>query len=110
MILSVSESLAIIAVVALCTFATRLLPFILFSGKKPPNYVLYLGKYLPAAIISVLVIYCFRNTAVTAWPHGIPEIIAVAAVVLLHLWKRNNLISIGGGTILYMILVQVVFI
>ncbi|MDO4542238.1 MAG: AzlD domain-containing protein, partial [Bacillota bacterium] len=89
---------------------TRVIPFALFpGGKETPAYIMYLGKVLPAAIIALLVVYCLQNTAVLSYPYGIPEAIAVAAVVLVHLWKRNNLLSIVGGTVLYMLLIQVIF-
>lgn len=110
MVLSVGYSLAIVAVVAVCTFITRLIPFAFFSGRKPPDLVLYLGKILPAAVIAILVVYCFREVSPAAYPHGIPEALACLAVVLIHLWKRNNLLSIGGGTLIYMVLVQLVFV
>lgn len=71
--------------------------------------VRYLGKVLPPAVIGMLVIYCLKEVQLTAYPYGIPEAVSVAAVVLLHLWKRNNLLSIGAGTVLYMFLVQAVF-
>ena len=71
--------------------------------------ILYLGKVLPAATMGLLVVYCLKGVTPLSWPHGLPELIAVAAVVLLHLWKRNNLISIAGGTVLYMVLVQIIF-
>lgn len=70
---------------------------------------MYLGKVLPPATMAMLIVYCLRSTQVLSWPFGLPELIAVAAVVGLHLWKRNNLISICGGTLLYMVLVQAVF-
>lgn len=105
------RALLVIALVALVTFGTRLLPFILFpEGKETPRYVRYLGKVLPFAIIAMLVVYCLKGTNVLAWPYGLPEVIAVAAVVALHLWKKNTLLSIGVGTVLYMILVQMVFV
>lgn len=111
------QALLAIAVMALVTFATRALPFLLFDrGEKPPEVILYLGKVLPPAVIAMLIVYCLRNMAFTwsldmsALAGWAPQAIAVAAVVALHLWKRNNLISIFGGTILYMVLVQAVFI
>lgn len=107
--LSVGRSLAIIAVTALTTFATRSFPFLVFSGKKVPRIVTYLGKALPPAVISMLVIYCLRNASLTAYPHAAPEMIAIAVTVALHVWKRNNLLSIGVGTVLYMFLIQTVF-
>ena len=104
-------SIIAIAVAALCTFATRLVPFALFGGKKEvPATITYLGKVLPPAIIATLIIYCIRSVDFTASPHGAAEIIAIVVTALLHIWKRNTLISIGGGTILYMFLVQFVFV
>ena len=100
----------LVAVVALVTIALRFLPFLIFSGRKTtPPFVAYLGRVLPYAIMGMLVVYCLRNTQLAAAPHGAPEIIATLAVALLHLWKRNTLISIVGGTALYMLLVQLVF-
>ena len=104
-------SIIAIAVAALCTFATRLVPFALFGGKKEvPATITYLGKVLPPAIIATLIIYCIRSVDFTASPHGAAEIIAIVVTALLHIWKKNTLISIGGGTILYMLLVQFVFV
>lgn len=106
-----SYSIIAIAVAAICTFATRLVPFALFGGKKEvPAVITYLGKVLPPAIIATLIIYCVRSVDFTASPHGAAEIIAIVVTALLHIWKKNTLISIGGGTILYMILVQFIFI
>lgn len=104
-------SIIAIAVATLCTFATRLVPFALFGGKKEvPATITYLGKVLPPAIIATLIIYCIRSVDFTASPHGAAEIIAIVVTALLHIWKKNTLISIGGGTILYMFLVQFVFV
>ena len=100
----------IVAVVALVTIGLRFLPFAVFSGNKPvPPFVAYLGKVLPYAIMDMLVVYCLRNTHIASAPHGLPEIISCALVAGLHLWKRNTLISIVGGTACYMLLVQLVF-
>ena len=108
--MSVSEQIITIAVVALGTMLTRFLPFLLFpAGKPTPRYVQYLGKALPGAVFGLLVVYCLKNVIWTAAPHGVPELLAIAAVVLLHRWKGNVLISIAGGTALYMALVQMVF-
>lgn len=86
------------------------MPFLLFpAGKKVPKTVEYLGKVLPPAVIGMLVVYCFKSVNPAAFPFGLPELIASATVVLLHIWKRNNLLSIGVGTVLYMVLVQTVF-
>ena len=104
-------SIIAIAVAALCTFATRLVPFALFGGKKEvPQIVNYLGKVLPAAIIATLIIYCVRSVDFTSGYHGAAEISAILLTAILHLWKNNTLISIGGGTIFYMFLIQCVFV
>ena len=108
---STQTSLAIIAVVAFITICTRALPFILFRNTENiPKFVTYLGEVLPFAIMGMLIVYCLKSVSVVAYPFGIPELIAVAVVVLLHLWKHNTLLSVGGGTVLYMLLVQCVFI
>ncbi|BFL40165.1 branched-chain amino acid transporter permease [Agathobaculum sp. NSJ-28] len=105
------KAFAMIAVAALCTFATRVAPFLLFNGKKPiPPIVRYLGETLPPAVIALLVIYCVKSVDWLAVPHGAPELLCIAVVALLHVWKRNNLLSIGIGTILYMFLVQGIFV
>ena len=110
MAVSVGRSLAIIFTVAGTIFFTRLIPFLFFpKGKEIPPIIRYLGRVLPPAVIGMLVIYCLKNVSVLAAPFGLPEFIAVAAVIMLHVWKRNNLLSIGAGTALYMFLIQVVF-
>lgn len=104
------HSIAIVAVVAICTLLTRALPFWVLGGKKElPSTVKYLGKVLPPAIMTILVVYCLKGINVLEGTRGIPEFLAIALVVLLHLWKRNTLLSIGVGTVFYMILVQFVF-
>lgn len=103
--------LAIILVVAACTLLTRALPFMIFGGKRQvPQVVRYLGKVLPPAIMAILVVYCMKSVDFFGPTHGLPEIIASLVVVVLHLWRKNTLLSIGVGTICYMILVQVVFV
>ena len=103
-------SITIILLVAVTTFATRVVPFLVFpKGKEIPKTIEYLGKVLTPAVIGMLVVYCLKDTQILAAPHGIPEAIAVLAVLALHIWKRNNLLSIGAGTVLYMFLVQCVF-
>lgn len=98
-----------IAAVVLGTMTTRFLPFLLFpEGKQPPPFVRYLGTVLPAAVMGLLVIFCLKDAVFTSW-HGLPEVIAILVVVLLHRWKKNIFLSIAGGTVLYMILVQQVF-
>ena len=98
----------LIAVMAIVTMILRFLPFILFN-KNTPAYISYLGKVLPAALIGMLVIYCLKDVSVLESPHGIPELIASLSVVVLQAWKRNSLISILSGTVIYMLLVQLVF-
>ena len=105
------DSIAIIVVVAICTFMTRALPFIVFGGKREvPQTIKYLGKVLPPAIMAILVVYCLKNVNFLSGNYGLPEIIASLMVVLLHLWKKNTLLSIGAGTVTYMILIQMVFV
>ena len=102
--------IALIAVAALVTMSTRFLPFLIFGEKrKTPELVLYLGKVLPCAIMGMLVVYCLKEVKPLAYPYGIPELLGIVFVALLHLWKRNSLLSIGAGTVFYMILVQVIF-
>ena len=100
----------IITVIALVTAALRFLPFLLFGeNRKTPSMVTYLGKVLPCAIMGMLVVYCMKDVSFLSAPYGIPEIISCIIVALLHIWKRNSLLSIGGGTVCYMLLVQLVF-
>ena len=104
------QQIVTIALCALATMTPRFLPFLFFGGKKPtPRYIRYLGKVLPGAIFAMLVVYCLRNVTPLAGSHGLPELIAVAVTVGLHIWKRQTLLSIAAGTILYMLLVQFVF-
>lgn len=108
--MTLSQKLITIAMVILGTVITRFLPFLLFpSSGKTPKYVQYLGKVLPAAVFGLLVIYCLKNVSIFAGSHGIPEFIAIGFVIILHLWKRQMLFSIAGGTVLYMFLVQFIF-
>ena len=110
MFLTPLQTVVMILAVAAGTQLTRWLPFLLFpENKEPPAVVLYLGRVLPPAVMGLLVVYCLRNTSVLSAPYGLPELIAVAAVVILHRWKNNVLLSIAGGTVLYMLLVQVIF-
>lgn len=105
------HSLLLIAVVSAVTALIRFLPFLLFrDSSRTPKALEYLGGVLPGATMGMLVVYCFKGVSVTAWPFGLPELIAAAAVVGLYLWRRNILISIGAGTVLYMALVQLVFV
>lgn len=100
-----------IAVMALVTFLTRALPFLLFGrGGNPPRVVLYLGRYLPPAVIAMLIIYCMKGVTFSAPSGWAPTLIASLAVAALHIWKHNDMLSILGGTVLYMVLVQAVFV
>lgn len=110
MLLTVQQSLVLIFTIAFGTLLTRALPFILFpANRKTPKFVHYLGEVLPFASIGLLIIYCLKNVSLISAPHGLPEGIAIACIVLVHLWKNNVLLSIGGGTLLYMALVQFIF-
>lgn len=110
MTMTITQQIIIIAMVVLGTMMTRFLPFLVFPvGKPTPKYIQYLGKVLPSAVIGLLVIYCFKDVRFLSESYGIPELIGVAVVALLHFWKRSMLLSIAGGTIVYMILVQTVF-
>lgn len=110
MTLTILQSLSIIFVIAVVTFITRAIPFLAFSGQKEtPQYILYIGKVLPPAVIGMLIVYCIKNVKLSVFSYGIPEFVSILTVALLHFWKRNNLISILGGTVLYMALIQFVF-
>ena len=104
------HSALMIAVMALITAVLRFLPFLIFGeNRKTPPMVSYLGRVLPYAIMGMLVVYCLKDMSFTGAPFGIPEILGCAAVAGLHIWKRNTLLSIGAGTVVYMIMVQFVF-
>ena len=108
--MTLTEQILMVAICALGTMATRFLPFLLFSPKRPtPAYVQYLGKALPAAIFGMLVVYCLKNVEFFSGNHGLPELLAIAVTAGLHIWKRQMLVSIAGGTVFYMVLVQMVF-
>ena len=104
------HSALMIAIIALITAALRFLPFLIFrENRKTPPLVSYLGQVLPYAIMGMLVIYCLKGVSFAAFPFGIPEMIGCLVVILLHIWKRNTLLSIGAGTLCYMLLVQFIF-
>ena len=108
--MTLTQQIITIAIVVLGTMLTRFLPFLLFpAGKPTPKYVRYLGKVLPPAVFGMLVIYCLKNVSIFSGSHAIPEMLSIALVVALHLWKRQMLLSIAGGTVCYMLLVQLVF-
>ena len=105
-----SHTASTIAVIAVITAALRFIPFLVFDGKKElPAYINYLGKVLPGAIMAMLVVYCLKGVSFRSLSGFLPEAIATAVVVLLHVWKRNTLLSIISGTVCYMLLVQLVF-
>ena len=108
--MTLPQQVITILLCALGTMLTRFLPFLVFSPKRPtPKYIQYLGKALPGAIFAMLVVYCLRNVTPLTGSHALPELIAIAVTVGLHLWKRQTLLSIAGGTVVYMLLVQLVF-
>lgn len=105
--MTVFQQFIIIGMVILGTVLTRFLPFLLFpAGKPTPKYIQYLGKVLPSAMFGMLVIYCLKNVSIFTGSHGIPELLAILLVMALHMWKRQMLLSIAGGTLFYMLLVQ----
>lgn len=104
------HDILLIAVAAVVTAATRFLPFLIFGKKdSTPPVVTDLGKVLPCAIMGMLVVYCMKDVQFFSAPFGAPELIGCLIVALLHIWKRNSLLSIGVGTVCYMLLVQLVF-
>lgn len=108
--MTVTQQIITVAVVVFATMLTRYIPFVVFpAGKPTPKYISYLGKVLPSAVFGLLVVYCLKDVSILAGSHGLPELIAIAVVVALHLWKRQMLLSIAGGTVCYMLLVQFVF-
>ena len=106
------QQIIIIVILAVVTFMTRALPFIIFSAgksrkKETPKYIQYLGKALPLAVFGMLVVYCLKDVQWLDGSHGIPEILGIAAVVLMHLWRRQLFLSMAVGTAVYMILIRV---
>ena len=109
MTMTLTQAVITVAAVVLGTMTTRFLPFILFpEGRKTPAYIQYLGKVLPFAVIGLLVVYCLKDVSFLTAPFGIPELLGIAVTAALHLWKRNMRISIAGGTVIYMVLIQVI--
>lgn len=107
---STLHSFLLIMVIALTTFLTRALPFILFpENKQPPKIITHLSKVLPCAVMGMLIVYCLKNVNITGSPYGLPELISIIVVVALHIWKRNTLLSIITGTVCYMLLIQFAF-
>lgn len=108
--LSTTQSIIIFGIIAIVTALIRVTPFVLFpEHKETPKYIEYLSKVLPNTIIAMLVVYCLKDVNFLVYPNALPEIISIIAIVILHVWKRNSLISIGGGTLIYMLLTQKIF-
>ena len=108
--MTLQQQMITIAMCVVGTMLTRFLPFLVFRPKRPtPRYIQYLGRVLPGAIFAMLIIYCLRDVSLLQGSHGLPELMAIAVTVGLHLWKRQMLLSIAGGTICYMLLVQFIF-
>ena len=108
--MTLTQQIITIAMVVLGTMITRFLPFLIFpAGKETPKYIQYVGKVLPAAVFGLLVVYCLRSVDLFSGSHGLPEAIYIALVIALHVWKRQMLLSIAGGTVCYMLLVQLAF-
>ena len=108
--MTLTQEMLTVAAVVTGTMVTRFLPFIIFpANKKTPPAITFLGQMLPAAVMGLLVIYCFKDVSFLSGTHGIPELLATAVTVLLQVFVRNMLLTIAGGTIFYMYLVQYVF-
>lgn len=107
--MTTAQQILTIAVMVLATALTRFVPFLIFRGKTTPAYIQYLSKVLPPAVFGMLVVYCLKDVQFTSGHYGLPELIGIAITALLHAWKRQMLISILGGTVAYMLLVQFVF-
>lgn len=105
--LSTREAVAATLVCALIIFLTRAFPFILFSRAKPPKIISFIERFIPPMVMAILAVYCFKDLDISRSPWGIPSLASLAAVVALHLWKRNSMLSIFGGTALYMLLLRV---
>ena len=108
--MTVTQQIITIGAVVLGTVLTRFLPFVVFrEGRPTPKYIQYLGKVLPSAVFALLVVYCLKDVSFISGNHGLPELISIGVTVALHLWKKQMLLSIAGGTICYMLLIQLVF-
>ena len=108
--MNVVSDITIIAVVAACSFATRVAPFLIFGrSQKPSENISYIGNILPSAVIAILIVYCLKGVSFGSMAGFLPSFLSVVVVAALHVWKRNNLLSIGVGTACYMVLVQFVF-
>lgn len=103
------RSALMVVIIAFVTILLRFLPFLIFRNRETPKFVAYLGKVLPYAIMGMLVVYCLKGVSFIKSPYGLPELIACALVALVHIWKRNTLLSILSGTVAYMLMVQLIF-
>lgn len=103
------HSVILIAVMSAVVIFLRSVPFLIFRGKETPEIINYLGRFLPYAIMGMLLVYCLKSTPIVAAPHGLPELIAIGITVAMQLWKKNSLLSSLIGTVSYMLLVQIVF-
>ena len=111
MYLTPLQTMVMILAISLGTAVTRFLPFLLFpQDREPPRFIGYLTRLLPPAVMGLLLVYCLKGVSLTAAPYGIPELIGVAVTAAIHLWRRNTLLSIAAGTVVYMLLVQFVFV
>jgi branched-subunit amino acid transport protein AzlD len=107
--MTLTQRIITIGLCAIGTMATRFLPFIVFSEKRAtPAFIQYIGKYLPSAVFGMLVVYCLKDVSLLSGTHGIPEFIAIVVTILLHMWKRQMLVSIAGGTACYMLLLHLI--
>ena len=107
--MTLTQQIITIALCVLGTMTTRFLPFLVFSeNRRTPAFITYLGKWLPSAVFGMLVVYCLKNVSFLTGTHGLPEIIAILATVLLHLWQRKMLLSIAGGTACYMVILHLI--
>ena len=105
-----SYLIATVAVAAAITAALRFAPFLIFGrGKKTPALITHLGNVLPYAIMGMLVVYCMKDVKIIAAPYGLPELLGCIIVAVLHIWRRNTLLSIGAGTVCYMLMIQFLF-
>ncbi len=108
--MTLTQEIITIGMCVLGTVLTRFLPFLIFSDKRPtPKYVQYLGKVLPGAVFAMLIVYCLKNVSVTEYSYGLPELLSIVVTIMLHIKRRQMLLSIAGGTLVYMVLVQAVF-
>ena len=105
--MSLMQNIMFFSIMALVTALTRFIPFLLFpDASRTPGFVRYLGRVLPYPVIGMLVVYCLKDVNVMARPHGLPEAAAILVIALIHIWKRNALLSIGAGTVIYMVMMQ----